>query len=154
MGRFKNLLLLKLFLWYVPQLSGASILWGIATILWGQPLGSGCLMAARSFRFISVAQSCPTLCEPMDCSMPGFPVCRHLPEFAQTRVYWVSDAIQPSHLLSSPSLPAFNLSQHQGFCFCFPNESVHHIRWPKYWSFSFGISPSKDYSGLISFRID
>ena len=77
-------------------------------------------MAARSFRFISVAQSCPTLCDPMDCSLPGFPVCHHLPEVAQTRVYWVSDAIQPPHLLSSPSLPAFNLSQHQGSFFFSP----------------------------------
>ena len=62
----------------------------------------------------SVAQSCPTLCDPMDCSVPGFPVHHQLPKFAQTHVHWVSDAIQVSHPLSSPSLPAFNLSQHQG----------------------------------------
>ena len=62
----------------------------------------------------SVAQSCPTLCNPMDCSMPGFPVLHHFPESTQTRVLWVSDAIQASHPLSSPSPPAFNLSQHQG----------------------------------------
>ena len=60
-----------------------------------------------------VAQSCLTLCEPMDCSTPGLPVHHQLPEFIQTHVHWVSDAIQPSHPLSSPS-PAFNLSQHQG----------------------------------------
>ena len=60
------------------------------------------------------------------------------------------DAVQPSHLLSSPSPPAFNLSQHQDLS----NESVFHIRWPKYWSFSFSISPSNEYSGLFSFRID
>ena len=59
-------------------------------------------------------QSCPTLCNPMDCSTPRFPVFHHLPEFAQIHVYSVSDAIQPSHPLSSPSPPAFNLSQHQG----------------------------------------
>ena len=61
----------------------------------------------------SVTQLCPTLCDSMNCSTPGFPVLRHLPELAQTHVHWVSDAIQPSHPLSSPSLPAFNLSQHQ-----------------------------------------
>ena len=62
----------------------------------------------------SVAQSCPTLCDPMDYSMPGFPVIHYHPEFAQTHVHCISDAIQPSHPLSSPSPPAFNLSQHQG----------------------------------------
>ena len=59
------------------------------------------------------AQSCPTLCDPVDCSMPGFPVLHHLPELAQTHVHWVSDAIQPSRPLSSPSPPALNLSHHQ-----------------------------------------
>ena len=62
----------------------------------------------------SVAQSCPTLCDPMDCSIPGLPVHHQLPEFTQTHVHWVGDAIQPSHPLSSPSPPTFNLSQHQG----------------------------------------
>ena len=99
-----------------------------------------------SVQFSSVAQSCPTLCDPMDCSKPGLPVHCQLPEFTQTHVHWVSDAIQPFHLLSSPSPPAFNLSQHQGLS----KESVLHIRWPKYWSFSFSISPSNEYSGLIS----
>ena len=64
--------------------------------------------------FSSVAQSCPALCDPMDCSTPGFPVHHQLPELAQTHVHWVSDAIQPSHPLSSPSSPTLNLSQHQG----------------------------------------
>ena len=86
--------------------------------------------------------------QPMDCSTPGLPVHHQLPEPAQTHIHLVSDAIQPSHPLSSPSSPAFNLSQHRVFC----NESVLHIRWPKYWSFS--ISPSSEYSGLISFRMD
>ena len=67
-----------------------------------------------SVQFNSVTQSCPTLCEPMDCSMPGLPVHHQLPEFTQTHVHWVSDAIQPSHPLLSPSPPAFNHSQHQG----------------------------------------
>ena len=80
----------------------------------------------------------------MDCSTPGVPVHHQLPEFTQTHVHWVGDAIQPFHPLSSLSPPTFNLSQHQGLC----------IRWPKYWSFSFSISPSNEYSGLISFRMD
>ena len=62
----------------------------------------------------SITQSCPTLCDPMDCSMPGFPVLHHLPEFAQTHVCRVGDVIQQSHPLSSPSLPVFSLSQHRG----------------------------------------
>ena len=66
------------------------------------------------FQFSSVAQSCPTLCDPMNRSTPGLPVHHHLPEFTQTHVHRVSDAIQPSHRLSSPSPPALNLSQHQG----------------------------------------
>ena len=68
----------------------------------------------RSFQFSSVAQSCPTLCNPMDCSKPGLPVHHQLLEFTQTHVHWVGDAIQPSHPLLSPSPPAFHLSQHQG----------------------------------------
>ena len=82
--------------------------------------------------------------------MPGLPVHHQLPELAQTHAYQVSDAIQPSHPLSSPSLPALNLSQHQGLS----SESALHIRWPRYWSFSFNISPTNEYSGLISFGID
>ena len=93
-----------------------------------------------------VAQSCPTLCDPTDCSTPGFPVHHHLPELAQTHVHQGGDAIQPSHPLQSPSPPAFNLSSIRVFF----NESVLHIRWPKYWHFSFSISPSNEYSGLIS----
>ena len=62
----------------------------------------------------SVSQSCLTLCDPMDCSTPGFPVHHQLPELTQTHIHWVSDAIRPSHPLSSPSAPALNLSQHQG----------------------------------------
>ena len=71
-------------------------------------------LSENALQFSSVAQSCPTLCDPMDCSTPGFPVHHQLPEFTQTHVHWVSDAIQPSHPLPSPSPPAFNLSQHQG----------------------------------------
>ena len=68
-----------------------------------------------SVQFSSIAQSCPTLCDPMDCTTPGLPVHHHLLEFTQTHVLWAGDAIQPSHPLSSPSPPAFNLSQHQSF---------------------------------------
>ena len=103
-----------------------------------------------SVQFSSIAQSCPTLCNPKDCSTPGLPVHHQLPEFTQTHVHCVGDAIQPSHPLSSPSPPAFNLSQHQGLS----NESALCIRWLKYWSFSFSISPSNEYSRLISFRMD
>ena len=67
-----------------------------------------------SVQFSSVAQPCPTLCDPMNRSMPGLPVPHQLPEFTQTHVHWVSDALQPSHPLSSPSPPASNPSQHQG----------------------------------------
>ena len=70
-----------------------------------------------SVQFSSVTQSCPTLCDPMNCSTPGLPVCHQLPESTQTHVHWVGDAIQPSHPLSSTSPPALNLSQHQG-CEC------------------------------------
>ena len=102
------------------------------------------------FQYSSVAQSCPTLCNPMDCSTPGLPVRHQLPELAQTNVHQVSDAIQPSHPLSSPSPPASIFPSIR----VFSSESVLRIRWPKYWSFSFSISPSNEYSGLISFRID
>ena len=85
----------------------------------------------------------------MDCSTPGLPV-HQLLESTQTRVHQVCDAIQPSHPLSSPSPPTFNLSQHQGLF----SESALRIGWPKYWSFSFNISPSNEHPGLISFRMD
>ena len=98
----------------------------------------------------SVAQSCLTLCNPMNCSTPGPPVHHQLPEFTQTHVHRVGDAIQPSHPLSSPSPPAPNPSQHQSFSI----EPTLCMRWPKYWSFSFSITPSKEIPGLISFRMD
>ena len=98
----------------------------------------------------SVTKSCPNLCDPMDCSILGFPVLHYLPEFAQTHVHWVSDAIQPSHPLPSSSAFTFNPSQHPGLS----NKSALCIRLPKYWSFNFSISLSNKHSGLISFRID
>ena len=86
----------------------------------------------------------------MNSSMPGLPVHHHLPEFTQTHVHRVHDAIQPSHPRSSPSPPAPNPSQHQSLS----NESTFHMGWPKYWSFSLSIIPSKEIPGLISFRMD
>ena len=74
----------------------------------------GCILSLCFSQFSSAIQSCPTVCDPMDCSTPGFPVHHQHPELAQTHVHRVSDAIQPSHPLSLPSPPAFNLSQHQG----------------------------------------
>ena len=104
----------------------------------------------NSVQFSSVAQQCTTLFNSMNCSTPGLPVHHQLPEFTQTHVHQVSDAIQPSYSLSSPSSLTFNPSQHQGL---FQWVSLR-IRWPKYWSFSFSISPSNKYSGLIWFRME
>ena len=97
-------------------------------------------------QFSSVAQSCPTLCEPMNRSMPGLSVHHQLPEVTQTHVHQVSDAIQPSYppsslLLLSPIPPTIRV---------FSNESTLRVRWPKYWSFSF--SPSNEHQGLVSLR--
>ena len=105
---------------------------------------------SSSVQFNSVAQLCPTLCDPMDHSTPGFSAHHQLLEFTQTHVHWVSDAIQPSDplrpLLLLPSIfPSIRV---------FSNEPALHMRWPKYWSFSFNISPSNEYSGLISFSMD
>ena len=91
------------------------------------------------FSSVQFTQSGPTVCDPMNCSMPGLPVHHQLLEFTQTYVHRVSDAIQPSHPRSSPSPPAPNPSQHQSIS----SESTLHMRWPKYWSFSFSIIPSK-----------
>ena len=101
-------------------------------------------------QFSSVAQSCPTVCNPVNHSMPGLPVHHQLPEFTQTHVHWVDDAIQPSHPLSSPFPPAPIPPSIR----VFSNESTLHMRWPKYWSFSFNISPYNEHPGLISFRMD
>ena len=103
-----------------------------------------------SVQFSSVAQSCPTLCEPMNGSTSGLPVHHQLLKFTQTHVHRVGDVIQPSHPLLSPSPrapipPSIRL---------FSNESTLRMRWPKYWSFSCSISPSNEHPGLISFRMD
>ena len=96
-----------------------------------------------SVQFSSVAQLCPTLCDPMNCSKPGLPVHHHLLEFTKTHVHQVSEVIQPSRPRLCPSPPAPNPSQHQGL-----------FQWAKYWSFRFSISPSNEHPGLISFRMD
>ena len=96
-------------------------------------------------QFSSFAQSCPALFNPMDCSTPGFPVNHQLTDVTQTHVHWVSNAIQPSHPLSTLLPPSIIPSIR-----VFWDESV----LQKYWSYSFGLSPSNEYSGLISFSID
>ena len=110
------------------------------------PVAKACLlMLSQSVQSLS----CLTLCDPMDCCPPGSPVSHQLLELTQTHVHRVSDVI--NHILCRPILlppsvfPSIRI---------FSSESVFHIRWPKYWSFSFSISPSNDYSGLISFRMD
>ena len=110
-------------------------------------------IGSQLVQFSSVAQSCLTLCNSMNCSIPALPIHHQLLECTQTHVHWVSDAIQPSHSLLSPSPPAFNLSQHQGL-FNIRVFSALLIRWPKYWSFSFNISSSNEHPGLISFRMN
>ena len=95
----------------------------------------------------SVTKSCPTLCDSMDYNVPGFPVLHYLLKFAQIHVHWVGEAIQLSHPLLPSSPFAFNLPSIR----VFSNELALHIKWQNYWSFSFNISPSNEYSGLIFF---
>ena len=101
-------------------------------------------------QFSSVTQSCPTLCDPMNRSTPGLHVHHQLPEITQTHVHGGGDAIQPSHPLLSPSL----LAPIPPSSRVFSNKSTLHMRWPKYWSFSFSIIPSKEIPGMISFRMN
>ena len=103
-----------------------------------------------SVQFSSVTQSCPTVCDPVNCSTPGLPVHHQLLEFTQTHVHQVCDVIQPSHplsplLLLPPIPPSIRV---------FSSESTLRMRWPEYWSFSFNLIPSKEIPGLISFRMD
>ena len=107
-------------------------------------------MLAIQLSVSSVAQSCPTLCDPMDCSTPGLPVDHQLPEFTQLMSI---ESVMPSKhiILCRPILlPPLIFPRIR----VFSNESVLHIRWPKYWSFSFSISPSNEHPGLISFRMN
>ena len=100
-------------------------------------------------QFSLIAQSCPTLCDPMDCSRPGFPVHHHLPELAQTLS--IKSVMPSSHLILCPPLLLPSIFPRIRV---FSNESALRIRWPNYWRFSFSISPSHEYPGLISFRMD
>ena len=132
------------------------LLWATTVLCW-----SLCLMLVSFvpvptpwLQFSSVAQLCLTLCNPMDCSTPGLPVHHQHPDFTWTHVHWVDDAIQPSHPLSFPSPPTFSLSQHQGLFKWISSSYQSFLQWSKYWSFSFSISPSNEYSELISFRMD
>ena len=123
---------------------------GYGTMDWfkiGKGVLQGCILPSY---FTSVAQSGPTLCDPVDCSMPGFPVHHQLLKLTQAHVNQVGDAIQPSYLLSSPSPPPSIFPSIR----VFSSESVLCIRWPKYWSFSFNVSSYNEDSGLISFRMD
>ena len=114
-------------------------------------LGRSCLFPeSPTGLLLFTAQWHLTVCNPVDCSTPGFPVHHHLPEYAQTHVHWVGDATQPPHSLSPPSPPASVFPSIR----VFPNELTLHIRWPKYWSFSYSISSANEYLGLISFRTD
>ena len=106
------------------------------------------------FQFSSVPQSCLTLCDPINRSTQDLPVHHQLPESTQTHVHWVGDAIQTSHSLSHLSHSLVLLPSIFSSIRVFSNESALHIRWPKYWSFSFNISPSNEYSGLICLRMD
>ena len=113
----------------------------LSSPLRGSHLGKSRWFPNSSVQIRSVPQSCPTLCDPMNRSTPGLPVHHQLLEFTHSHVHRVGDAIQPSHPLLSPSPPASNPSQHQSLS----NESTLRMRWPKYWSFSFSISPSKEH---------
>ena len=108
------------------------------------------LLSDQTFCCCSGTRLCPTLCDPMNRSMPGLSVHHQLPEPTQTHVHWVCDAIQPSHPLS-PLLLLPSIFPSIGV---FSNESALRVWWPKYWSFSFSISPSNEHPGLISFRMD
>ena len=110
----------------------------------GQRSLVGCSLSSVQFSH----SVCPTLCDPMNRSTPGLPIHHQLPEFTHTHVHRVSDAIQPSHPPSSPFPPAPNPSSIR----VFSNESALHMRWPKYWSFSLSIIPSKEHPGLISLQ--
>ena len=127
-----------------------SVILDISTLLYNQSPKPFLFAKLKRYQFSSVAQSCPTLWDPMNCSTLGLPVHHQLPEPTQTHVHWVADAIQPSHPLSSPSPPASVFPSIR----VFSNESALCIRWPKYWRFSFNISPSNEHPGLISFRLD
>ena len=135
----------RLVITFLPRSKGLLISW----------LQSPPAVIFSSVQLSSVTQLCLTLCEPMNRSTPGLPVHHQFPEYTQTHVHRANEDIQPSHPLLSPSPPAPNPAQHQGPSIrVFSNESTLRMRWPNYWSFSFNISSSNEYSRLISFRMD
>ena len=139
--------LLMRFCWVVVGCTGKpSQGWASSGIMWREQVCRR-LATQTDIQFSSVAQSCLTLCDPMNHSTPGLPVHHQLQEFTQTHVHRVRDAIQPSHplLLLPPIPPSIRV---------FSNESTLRMSWPKYWSFNFSIIPSKEHPGLISFRMD
>ena len=110
------------------------------------------LLSIPEMRFSSLAQSCTTLCNPMNCNKPGLPVHHQLPEFTQLKLMSIESVMPSSHsilcrpiLLPPPILPSIRI---------FSNESTLRMRWPKYWSFNFSISPSNEHPVLVSFRMD
>ena len=121
------------------------------TETWGVPNSAGWVMKpeARSQVVLFSHSDMSKILWLLDCRRPGFPVLYYLPEFAQTHVHQVSDAIQPSH----PLLPSSHSTLYLSLIRVFSNDFALHIRWPRYWSFSFSISPCSGYSGLVSFRI-
>ena len=141
--------------WEQSKMTPRILAWGTgrinraAIIQIGNPVRRACCCYC-----CSVAQLCRTVCDPLDCSTPGLPVPHQLLKLSQVHVHCIGDAIQPSHPLIPSSPSALSLSQHQGLS----NESSVHIRWPEYlnlsFSFSISISPSREYSGLISLKID
>src|SRR5574341_275654 len=108
------------------------------------------LLGLSSVQFSAVAQSCPTLCDPMNCSMPGLPIHHHL--HSSLRLMSIESVMPSSHLILCR--PLFLLPPIPPSIRVFSNESTLRMRWPKYWSFSFSIIPSKEHPGLVSFRMD
>ena len=113
-------------------------------------LAGGFFTTEPPVQFSSVTQSCPTLCDPMNLSTPSLPVHHQLPEFTQTHVH--KSVMPSSHLILS--CPFLLLPPIPPSIRVFSNESTLHMRWPKYWNFSFSVSPSNEHPGLISFRMD
>ena len=133
---------------FAPWVELSSII-GVSLYLKNQQDNSHLLLSLFYLvQFSSFSHSCQTLCDFMDCCMPGFPVHHQLLEL--THLHRVCDAIQPSHPLLSPSSPASIFLSIR----VFSSDSVLHIMWPKYWTFSFSISSSCEYPGLTSFRMD
>ena len=132
------------------QVAGCTAVHGVTESQTQLSHGTTATYSRMVYQFSSVAQPSPTLCNPMNHSMPGLSVHHQLPKFTQTHVHQVGDSKQPSHPLSSPSPPASIFHSIR----VFSNESTLYMRWSEYWSFSFSISPSSEHTRLISPRMD